>query len=236
MTRPSAHCLKCLTCLKSHVSQVLSAGLELVVNMLGRVDRRVETLIQAAGSGHVEVMQALSEAGVEDTGEAMAYAIKFRQRNSIMFLMKQYDKSSLRHVSTLCGASLLFHAIDSTDVFEHFAPKLVRWLMDAGANTKAPVVLLSRVDHRRPSVTAQEYVRSLIGSGHLETKSLHVIAVLLKQEEAVHAVSWLWPLKKSKEKSKKKPNPLLVGIVRRSRRETSLVVVGGLMRYTRKKD
>lgn len=215
------------------VKKILEHGLDLCGGPSGGVD----ALAKAAHGGHVGIMAVLSEHGVKDSGRALLCAIDSRQKDSIMFLLEQYDRDSLDYVKRRMGmvSSLLFFIIKSRNDFVHFAPKLVRWVIDRAR---------PEGDFRRPTVSFQpigtaqiEVASTLVGAREGGEQTLRAISRLLKQAKAVHAVSLLWPrvvwLGPGKKKKAQAPS---VSIVRRTRLGTSRVVLGGLFRYARKKD
>ena len=216
------------------VREMLGLGL----GVCGGISRGVKALEHAAGKGHVEVMQILTDAGVKDTGTCFVAAAQFSQRNSVRFLMKQYEKDSLGHVEATSGPSLLIAAIKNHNHCG-FGPKMVRWLLNAGANTKESLVCRlhpttgPQFDFGTPNVfLGREMARYPAGK---VPRTLTAIDRMLKQEEAVHAKSWLWPgVDAEVEEMKNKPSSTSIRIWT-IRRCTSRVVVGGLLRYTRKK-
>lgn len=215
---------------------VMRAMLRLGLDVCGGISGGVKALEHAAGKGHVEVMQLLTDAGVKDTGACFVLAAQLGQRNSIRFLMKQYEKDALDHVEASSGPTLLIAAIKN----QRLGPKMVRWLMDAGANTRQSLIL--RV---HPTMGPQVDVgtpKNFLGRGMARytpgkvPPTLIAIDRLLRQEEAVHAKSWLWPeVDVEVEETGKKSSLTSIHVVRMSRSTTSRVVLGGLLRYTRKK-
>lgn len=213
------------------VKRVLQHGLDIC----GGASRGVNVLIRSARRGHVGVMQLLSEAGVRDTGEALMCAIRFNRRNSIMFLLKQYERYSLNYVDgTRAGVKLLFKTIE---LFRYsFSPKLLHWLVGAGVPTKARVTVVQHpaAGAGREKLTARELVDIYEDTyTREEAPTLYAIDKVLKQEEAIHAVSWLWPSVDWRWPSKKRP-PIPVHVERRSNRSTSRVVLSGLVNYIKK--
>lgn len=201
------------------------------LDFCGGVSRGMRALEGAAGKGHVEVMQILTDAGVKDTGSCLVFALQCRQRISARFLMKQYQRDSLDHVEKCSGATLLNEAIVSHTVS---GVKMVRWLMNARASTKKRVVIKQynpgAVEHVVMGTCRETLDREI--QRHLPGKvppTLTAIDRLLEQEEAVHANSWLWPETDVEEKIKKKKKSGSVFKCMCAR-----VVVGGLLRYAQK--
>ena len=215
--------------------EVVKHALEHGLDIFGGLSGGVNALVQSARRGHVGVMQLLSEAGVRDTGAALMCAIRFYRRNSVMFLLKHYETCSLNYVDgTRTGVSLLFKTIE---LFRYsFSPKLLHWLVSAGVPTKARVTVVQHpaAGAGREKFTPRELVDFYKDAyTREEAPTLFAIDKLLKQEEAVHAVSWLWPAVDWRWPSKK-ATPIPVHVVRRSRSSTSRVVLSGLVRYINK--
>lgn len=181
-------------------------------------------------------MQLLTAAGVRDTGIAFICAVIQKIRNSIIFLRKQYERDSLDHINKgnqSSGPTLLICAIRNNEY--RFAPKLVRWLLDAGASTTAKVTMEDPDGYEVYRGTAQECMRSERATQVVGENGgrLDAIGRLLLQEDAVHANSWLWPQNSSRKDSGRITT---MALVRRNCRATSRVVMGGLFRYSGKPD
>lgn len=181
----------------------------------------------AAEEGHIQVLDVLSQAGVRDTGEALMRAISLKKWDSAVFLFRQYDRFNLNHINnTRTGVSILFKALEYFQ--DCFSPKLLRWLMDAGANTHARVKLVQPGLPCR-FITPRELIDEF---KRVDTRqsvpSLYAIDNLLKQEAGVLARDWLWPKDKTGRKSK---NTVAVRIVLPT---TPHVALSALFKYTRK--
>lgn len=202
----------------------------------GGASRGVKALELAAGADQVEVMELLTEAGVRDTGTAFACAVIGNHRKSILFLRRQYYRDSLDHINKgnkSSGPTLLICAIRSYEY--SFAPKLVRWLLDAGASTTTRVTMVDDDGYEVHRGTARECMRSeratQVGNGG----RLDAIGRLLRQEDAIHAKSWLWP--RNTQAAKKKTGRITtMALVRKSSSDTSRIVLRGLLGYSRKPD
>lgn len=195
------------------------------------VSRGIPVLHSAAELGHVGVMEVLSEYGVKDTVVALFKSVRSRQWESARFLVKQYDRDSLDHVKQLdVGVNLLFLVMCKHK--SYFAPKFVRWLMDAGVELRQRVSVPVRSEQR--PFLAQDFVDFHMGNREAsDIPYLYAIGKLLKQEEAVHAKSWLWPLVLWLWAGRKKKSlSLSLNPVRSSR--YSRVALRGLFRYTEK--
>lgn len=205
------------------------------LDVCGGVTRGVRALELAAGMGHVEVMQLLTDAGVKDNdGACLCFTVACAKQNSVRFLQKQYEKDSLDHVKELSGTSLLHGVIKN---HQHLGPKMLRWLINAGANTTASLYVMIRETGAEVDLgTPRALLVSEMGqySPDEVPSTLTAIDRLFKQEEAIHAKSWLWS--GGVEKTKKKSSLTSIKYLRRSSRDTSRVVLSGLLRYTRKPD
>lgn len=203
----------------------------------GGASRGLKALELAAGADQVEVMQLLTEAGVRDTGTAFVCAVIGEHRKSILFLRKQYYRDSLDHINKgnkSSGPTLLICAIRNYEY--KFAPKLVRWLLDAGASTTARVTMIDDDGYEVHRGTALECMRSERVAEVENGGRLDAISRLLRQEEAIHAKSWLWPQKYSETSKKNSGRISTMALVRKNSQATSRVVLRGLLRYTGKPD
>ena len=208
-------------------------ALEHGLDICGGPSRGLAALHNATRGGHVEVMRVLTDAGVRDTScSALVVALFLGRRDATRFLLKHYKRNS---ISDVYGTmSLMFTIIHNSQW--SFSPKMVRWLIDAGVNTKVvakPVECGSWV-FVGEGKTPREVLDGLKAKHPPEqAPMLHAIDRLLHQEAAVHAKSWLWPGVDWRWPSKKGP-PIPVHIVRRSGSSTSRVVLSGLSNYTKK--
>ena len=212
----------------------IRAMLSLGLDLCGGISRGVKAMGQAASKGHVEVMQILTDAGVKDTGTCFVIATQRTKRDAIRFLMKQYELDSLDHIEASTGPALLTVCIKNHDL-SGFCVKLVRWLIDTGADSSKPLVCslgttMPGLDFGTPRmILGREIAEYSLGE---VPPTLTAIDRLLQQEEAVHAKSFLWP---EVEDEVQKPGSISSRIFRVSRCTASRVVVGGLLRYTCKK-
>lgn len=201
----------------------------------GGSSRGVKALELAAGADQVEVLQLLTEAGVRDTGTAFVCAVIGKHRKSILFLRKQYERDSLDHINKgdkSSGPTLLICAIRNYKY--KFAPKLVRWLLDAGASTTTRVTMVDDDGYEVHRGTALEGMRIERLAPVENGGRLDAIGRLLLQEDAIHANSWAWP-EKYAETSKKVSGLInTMALVRKNSQATSRVVLRGLLRYSSK--
>ena len=101
----------------------------------------VKALILAAKKQHVHIMAVLAEAGVMDVGNALIEAATTGQEEAVQFLLQQNDSNTGgrdAYVNTRdsFGRLPLAHAIGRG----RCSPRIVRLLVDAGADTKSAVL------------------------------------------------------------------------------------------------
>ncbi|CAM9577081.1 unnamed protein product, partial [Ectocarpus fasciculatus] len=167
----------------------------------------VSALALAASNQHLDIMAILTGAGVVDTGLALFVSAGFGLEASVKFLLRQRHKES--NNSSVEVASI--NAQDSSGYTPLLvcimaclsqAPRIVRLLIDAGADTTSPVRSMSSKGELEfngtPLAATTSCLRNKrIADGKPATKErLHrfeAIRRLLLRVEAVHAVSWLWP-------------------------------------------
>ncbi|CAN0170775.1 unnamed protein product, partial [Ectocarpus fasciculatus] len=168
-------------------------------------DGGVKALQLAAMHPHLDVMMALTTAGVVDTGIALIKATSFNHGEVVKFLLQQQDgKPSgksvyVNHPRDPGGRTPLICNID-IGVNQSCSPKVVRLLVDAGADTTSAVhfnIARGRIPCVfTPLSLANEILHA--NRGRVEkvpTEFLHrleLIRRLLLRVEAVHATSWLW--------------------------------------------
>lgn len=165
----------------------------------------VNALQLAAGIEAVDVMVLLTDAGVVDTERALSVAASEGREASVKFLLRHQPRGTPTDICAYVdirdsrGRTALSKAIgiEGSDF-----PRIVRWLMDAGADTSSFLSLT--VDGGRtlavagsPLGLALRIIRENNPEGKpitdAELHRLEAISRLLLQVEAVHAVSWLWP-------------------------------------------
>ena len=167
----------------------------------------VVALGMAAHGQHTEIMAMLTDAGVVDTGMALARAAAQGREAPVAFLLEhQSDKAPggrahyvnarrmLQPVQTPLARKPLFCSIGGC------SPRVVRLLIDAGADTTASYSILDKggqeVLRLTPLVMTEQYIskkgtreKTLMEK---DLRGLEAIRRLLMQVEAVRAVSWLW--------------------------------------------
>ena len=213
-----------------------------------------EALCLAAATGHVEVMQLLVEFNVSCMWDLCAALLEAMdnsnfQENSVKFLLKNYPVKVLHVIN-----NALMKAVEG---YKHgcTSSRLTRRLMDAGAKTTESVYYEESDGILQNDGTVLDMVAKLRQE---ETEEKHVqrldsIHRLLRQEDAVHSLSFLWPLPAVRATPTTPTTPatpatpatpttssqpdtpaVVVRPVRRSREATSRVVKGALFRYARK--
>ena len=161
----------------------------------------VDALELAAQEQHIEIMGMLMGAGVVDTGATVLISAAEDGRVAAAKILLQQGKLSTRdedaYINARCssGRTALTRAICGT------FPRIVRLLVDAGADTTS-VVRFTDTDGEvvfddTPLALTVLYLRSRrMGQEKITEEGLYQLEAihrLLMQEEAVHAVSWLWP-------------------------------------------
>lgn len=186
-----------------------------------------DAFVCAAEEGHTQVLDVLSEAGVRDAAEALMRAISLKQRSSIKFLVRQYERHSLTYLQgTRTGVTILFKVLEYFE--DCFSPKLAYWLIESGVNLDTRVALVQGGNIARRYITARELVSEFRTVHSRESvPTLYAIERTMKQQEAVQALSWLWPSVNPKKRSQRV-------VVRIVRNRTARVALRGLLRYMEK--
>lgn len=164
----------------------------------------VDALAVAVHEKQVEIMEILTNAGVVDTGLALLAAAEIGFESAVKFLLRQMKWTTrgerAAYLNTLgrTGQTPLFAAILKTSFS---SARIVRLLVDAGADAKSPVLLGPKEGEVFFYDTALALVtRFLPNKGNEgdqtsteeERNSLEASRRLLLRLEAVHATSWLW--------------------------------------------
>lgn len=163
----------------------------------------VNALRLAAENQHLEIMAALTDAGVVDTGVALVGAAGGGREASVKYLLRNEPKATTLEFPYVMGGGVrnpLFGSVQGC------SPRVVRLLIDAGADTTGTITThLINLETNRPEEVktfkpldlAERSIREKkIGEKDATEEQLHkleAIRRLLLQEEAVHALSWLWP-------------------------------------------
>lgn len=155
----------------------------------------------AARNNHVEMLRFLTIEGAVDAGVALNAAAQAGREPCVKFLLQRREEKNLCegfYAALGCGASAWYGSIRAADFS---TSRIVRMLVDAGMDTS----LDSRYRNPRDEVlfygTPLAFTNMLLrektvmGKTASEAQLHHLEATrrVLLQEEAVHAVSWLWP-------------------------------------------
>ncbi|CAM9291236.1 unnamed protein product [Ectocarpus sp. 8 AP-2014] len=165
-----------------------------------------QALRVAASGQHLDVMAILTAAGVVDDGMALLEAARSGCDASIKHLLRQRHKESkgsvdFAYVNTRGpdGHTPLFCGVRWCSPH---APRIVRLLIDAGADATSPIRLTNSKGQLAfmgtPLVFTTSRIRcKVVAFGTPATEEhlhrLEAIRRLLLRVKAVHAVSWLWP-------------------------------------------
>ena len=152
-----------------------------------------DALRLAARSQHVGIMATLMRAGVVDVGsEALIFAAACGRAVSTKFLLQQQPRDT-RGEGAYVNARSMWGDMDGLTPLvcgiTAASPTVVRLLIDAGADTAAPVI--TPLD----MTTACLDSKTAPGGDPATEEQLHSlkrIHRLLQRVDAVHAVSWLW--------------------------------------------
>ena len=164
-----------------------------------------DALCRAAMCQHVDIMRVLTDAGVVDTGQSLIFAAGCGHEASVKLLLQQDWKcggavtyvnscDELGRTPLLCAFSL-FGGVGSS-------PRIVRLLVDAGADTTSAVRLTGdggrvMLNGTPLALTSTMLRERKIGGQDATQEQLHRLEGvhrLLLRVEAVHAVSLLWPV------------------------------------------
>lgn len=213
-----------MACIGGHIEIVrwiLSHGLE----TCGGHTRGYQAFQVASFFGRVDLLELLAQEGIRDRGAALIFGTFGSKQESVKFLLNQLKESAEDedHINSRVnyrdarGRTALIMAVGKSNL----SPKMVRWLIESGADTS---VRVEYKDGRVPSNgTLLEWTTKLmVGETEENVQKLKAIRRVLMQEDAVHSNSWSWPAM----------NPLSTGQVpkKNKSRTTSLVVVRGVMR------
>lgn len=217
----------------------------------------LDALRVAAAYGQVDMIPVLADAGVVDAaGLALLAAIQEGQGEAVGCLLWQHEGWQSSYVNIPRndqGAPALLCSFQDGADGKRCNPRIVRRLVDAGADTSSVVQLRFHKARAYLNVTPLEYLSEWVlrekradrpaADEHLHR--LEAVRRLLLQAGAVHAVSWLWPVDdapllrarpaKSTRTAGHSPTPLtamLPALRRRARRrgllsETMFRWVGG---------
>ena len=190
---------------KGHLQMVQELIQQVGIKGCGGESGGLLALNVAAREQHVEIMALLTDAGVIDTGGALIKAAKFGREESAKFLVQQkglknwdVDGGVYVNASSPEGTPLICCVVNCGPR----SPRIVRLLVDAGADTTSAVQFGSKagrvVFDDTPLALATFFLRQKKFPGGIRATEkqlqwLEAIRRLLLRVETVHAVSWLWP-------------------------------------------
>ncbi len=162
-------------------------------------------LTQAVYFESLEIMALLVGAGVADAGQALRTAATFGRVGPMKFLLARQrfrsSSSKANYASSrdnVRGVTALIGAVDSARSLP--CPRIVRLLVDAGADTASSVRFTDRdgVGFDGPPLAYATKVlreKKASGSGAKEEQlnGLEAVRRVLLRVEAARAVSWVWP-------------------------------------------
>lgn len=191
-----------------HTGVVQELVRKLGIGGCGGKSRGEYALRCAVAEHHLDIMAILLNAGVVDTGATLSAAARLGSVASVKFLLQRQKRSNAccRHAYVnnklgLFGATPLFESIR---VSHPCSPRIVRLLMDAGADTTSDVQVTAPRGESFSHTPLGFISRILMGlvsqeiSPDRRLQPVMAIHRLLLQVDAVHAVSWLWPSRVAK--------------------------------------
>lgn len=177
---------------EGHSAVVLELVDQVGIERCGGASGGEAALSSAASEQHSGVMAVLAAAGVVDSGKALLCAARMGYEAIVMFLLKQHNggvaggSAYANYSNDVLGATPLVAAISSC------SPRIVRALVDAGADTASAVGTVNFT----PLDVTLTYIRGKVINSKEATERqlnrLEAIRRLLLRVEAVHAVSWSW--------------------------------------------
>ena len=170
--------------------------------------RGLHALVLAARKQHVDIMSLLMDAGVVDTqATALLQAIAFQGEASVKFLLDRRlleDIGGSAYANTRNSSNGRTPMCSAISVAGPNSPRIVRMLVDAGADTVSAVRFTDTwrigpdvvVNAAPLALTVRMLLEKKVAGKDATEKQLHsleAIRLLLLRVEAVRAVSWLWP-------------------------------------------
>eukprot|EP00752_Nemacystus_decipiens_P011612 g10310.t1 len=231
-------------------------------------ETRGENALEGAAMGqHLDVMAMLMDAGVVDTGKALLNAARRSWEAQVKLLLRRRQQPGspaglVDYVQSRdeYDATPLFNSIDgfdeSDDVRHTTSLKVVRLLIDAGADTSSVVLVTNTPggDDVYFNGTPLAFTKHCLankmvggrkrGATDEQMNRLEAVRRLLLRVEAVHAVSWLWerePLlvrdaaqasSKTARETAASSGALLASMLLILRRRRRGVLLGPLLRYS----
>lgn len=179
------------------------------IGACGGTSRGVDALRFAAQNSHVGTMAILMDAGVVDTGRALVDAAGYCGEAAVKLLLqrRQRQRQQQLSVDTTRGGDAYVNAKDDSGrpaiisgilLCRSGSPRVVRRLIDAGADTTSAVRLTMPGTGPFFRGTPLDFLKVYVGQkkeGDVTEETLNMLEAirrLLLRVEAVHAVSWLW--------------------------------------------
>lgn len=158
-------------------------------------------LYVAAENGHIGTMAILVDAGVVDTHLALICAAENGQKGAVKFLLQCRMKREILDQVACVNSSNHYGQTPLLASIFSCSPGVGRLLIDTGADTIS-TVRCTNVDgettfNGTPLDFASHSRREMVKKKTATEEKLHgleAIRRLLLQVDAVHAVSWLWPV------------------------------------------
>lgn len=191
---------------KGHSETVLELIQRLGMAGCGGASRGVDALNYAGQRQHVDTMAVLTNAGVVDTGAALSGTVGHGSERSVLFLLRQQTEETIGSYVNSANPPLLLTCMMSV-AMENMPlaapPMITRMLIDAGVTPTAPMRVTHPDEGREETfnttpvhLVTDWILEKKVGESSLSEEQLHALQAirrLLLQEDAVHAVSWLWP-------------------------------------------
>ncbi|CAM9191235.1 unnamed protein product [Ectocarpus fasciculatus] len=162
--------------------------------------RGANALRLAVTGQHVDIMAMLAHVGVVDNGNALDDAAAGGYEASAKFLLRQHEG---KHSASGGAYVNKFNRFGMTPLLEninsgHCSPRIVRLLVDAGADTTAALRSTDEtqaVPDTAPLTPMACLLLEKETKGHTgeQPHKLQATFRLLLQVEAAHAISWVWP-------------------------------------------
>lgn len=168
----------------------------------------VNALRLAAQKGYLDIMSILTNAGVADTGMALVAASICGTEACMKFLLRQQLGLPLAdrigYIDNTLDPSGATPLLGSIGTAGGSYPRIARLLIEAGASPTLPVRLPGFGERHLDGITPLTFTNECI-NGHdklggdkdaagKQLDRLEAIRRLLVTVDAVHAVSWLWPM------------------------------------------
>ena len=180
---------------------------EVGIEGCGGASGGVLALSCAAENQHVDTMAVLTDAGIVDTGRSLIHATGCGREASVKFLLQQkdwYTGGAVAYVNNTwdeCGRKPLFCGITGLDDDYSASPRIVRLLVDAGADTKSAFRITDEkgnvLYHGTPLALATTMLREKKIRGQDATQEqlhrLKGIYRLMIRAEVARTASFLWP-------------------------------------------